>query len=59
MLYMSAIYFGLYNTIIKDIVHKGIQIQQILWNVCMFKVKTEYFGLKLAKMCKISVNYKL
>ena len=59
MYYMSATCFGLYNAIIRDVVHKGIRIQQILWNVCMLKVKTEYFVLELSKMCKLSVNYKL
>jgi len=49
MYYMSATCFDLYNAIIKDVVHKGIQIQHIMCNVCMFKFETEYFGLKLSK----------
>jgi hypothetical protein len=35
--------FSLYNTIIREVVYKGIQIQQILSKMCMCIVKIQYY----------------
>ena len=59
MYHIPATYFGLYKAIVKEAVYKGIKIQQILSNVCMCRVKTECYELKLLNMFQISVNYKL
>jgi hypothetical protein len=50
--------FGLYNAIVREAMHKGIQMQQILSKMCLCRAKIQSYQLKLLKClkCKSIMN---